>query len=436
MQICVMGLWHLGCVVSVSLSSIGHKVVGFDKSSETVKNLIEGKAPIFEPDLDQMIQDQLEKKTLSFVDKYEEIHQEIRVLWVTYDTPVDENDVADTDFVISEVVDILPSIPKNTVIVISSQLPVGSVAQIQSISDKNFPEKGLKIACIPENLRLGVALDIFLNPDRVIIGCDDLKTKAILAELFEPLKAKLIWMSTKSAEMTKHAINSFLATSISFANEIAAICEFVGADAFDVVAGLKTDQRIGPKAYLSPGGAFDGGTLARDIDYLIKISKGEVDTKQLLATKVSNDLHKMWVKKKLENIYKSLSGLKVSVWGLTYKPNTNTLRRSTAVELCSWLLSKGVSLSVYDPVIKDLPALWHDQVSLKTYGDSLIDIDVLIVMTPWPIFKDHAKAFSVNQNKRLLVLDPNSFIRNILEKKSFRVLSVGRTEVDTKNETS
>ena len=161
----------------------------------------------------------------------------------------------------------------NTTVVISSQLPVGSVRQLEDFTKEHRPKLNINFASVPENLRLGDAFNVFLNPDRVVVGCRNDETKSIIRKMFAPITDNILNVGTESAEMIKHSINSFLAMSVVFANEIAAVCEHVGADGQEVVSGLKTDQRIGNKAYLSPGPAFSGGTLARDINYLNAISR-------------------------------------------------------------------------------------------------------------------------------------------------------------------
>jgi UDPglucose 6-dehydrogenase len=210
------------------------------------------------------------------------------------------------------------------VVLVSSQLPVGSVRRLEQAWAPVAGGRRVTFACSPENLRLGKAIEVFTKPDRVIAGVRDEWTKSRIAALFAPITDRIEWMSVESAEMTKHAINAFLATSVTFINELATLCESVGADAKQVERGLKTEQRIGPGAYLSPGGAIGGGTLARDVMFLRGIGESAHRKTPLLDGLVaSNATHREWARRRLITEIGSLDGATVAVWGLTYKPGTD-----------------------------------------------------------------------------------------------------------------
>src|SRR3990172_8802362 len=301
MKVCVQGLWHLGSVTAGCLASVGHEVVGLDFDEEVIRGLRAGKPPILEPGLEDMIGAGLSFGRLRFAASIEELPSNIELLCVTYDTPVNEDDVADVDFVVAQVEAVLPYLPNNTTVLVSSQMPVGSIRRFEKITERACPEKALSFAYSPENLRLGKALEVFLKPDRVVVGVRSERDKDRIGRLLQPITGRIEWMSVESAEMTKHAINAFLATSIVFANEIAAICETVGADAKEVERGLKSENRIGPKAYLSPGAAFAGGTLARDIAFLNHVGgRNRLVTPLLSSVRPSNGENKLWVKSKLQ----------------------------------------------------------------------------------------------------------------------------------------
>ena len=356
MKICVQGLWHLGSVTSACLASVGHEVSGLDSDPMTVFNLSQGKAPLFEPGLDDLLELGLSKSKLRFYTDPSQAALDAEVLWVTFDTPVNEDDEADINFVQTQVVEVLPFLANNAIVLVSSQMPVGSIKKLEAFAKKTFPDKHLSFACSPENLRLGKALDVFLRPDRIVVGVRTKSNQRTLQQMLLPITDKLEWMSVESAEMTKHAINAFLAISVTFANEIASICELVGADAKEVERGLKTESRIGSKAYVAPGGPFAGGTLARDITFLGNESKAhELATPLLSSVRLSNDEHKNWTRRNLLKYFGHLSGVAVAIWGLTYKPGTDTLRRSLAVELCDWLIEQGASIKIYDPAVRNMP---------------------------------------------------------------------------------
>ena len=425
MNICVLGMWHLGAVISAGLAKLGHQVIGIDKNAENVKALNQAKLPVFEPGLQTLTETLLKSGSLKFKTPSQSLRESTQVLWVAIDTPVGEDDVADVESVMEEIKPWLWSMPPDSLIISSSQLPVGSIQRLKQFTETEFPEKMLRFASVPENLRLGSALEVFLKPDRIVVGCDDRKTKTQVSEILSSVDTRIIWMSVASAEMTKHAINSFLATSISFANEIATICEHVGADAREVSIGLKSDQRIGERAYLSPGASFSGGTLARDIDFLLGASKTKFHPIQLSATKQSNDAHKNWSKKKLASLYPNLRGRKIMVWGMTYKPFTDTLRRSSSVDLCKWLVAQEAVVTVYDPMVKELPIDWAENLTISRDCAVANEQEVLIIMTPWPEFQEHTFEVEARRHSTLHVIDSTGCLNEEMTPKILKIYRVG-----------
>jgi UDPglucose 6-dehydrogenase len=425
MRVCVQGMWHLGSVTAASLASVGHDVVGLDFDAQRIAALNQGSPPLFEPGLETMVENGLAAKTLRFTTDIDEAVKDIDILWVSYDTPVDDDDNADVEYVFAQIERVLPSLRSGVTVLVSSQMPVGSVRRLERVAAENFPAVQIGFASSPENLRLGKALDVFLKPDRIVVGVRSERDREIIGRLLQPITDRIEWMSVESAEMTKHAINAFLATSVTFANEIASICELVGADAKEVERGLKSEARIGRKAYLSPGGAFAGGTLARDITFLNIVGAEKALTTPLLSSvKLSNDEHKQWVRRKLRAFFPSLAGVKVAIWGLTYKPGTDTLRRSMAVELCDWCLQQGMVVHVHDPVVRELPDQWSDKV--HRFDDPLAaadDVQALIIATEWPIYAD----LSLDRSSAadIMVLDANRFIPRLGTMPGVHYVAVG-----------
>jgi len=432
MRVCVQGLWHLGSVTAACLASVGHQVVGLDSDQAVITSLNEGNAPLFEPDLNPLIAEGIQSGRLRFTSDIATACKNAEVLWVTFDTPVDEDDVADINFVINQVKSALMLLSDSALVLVSSQLPVGSITILENYVKEIAPNKCISFASSPENLRLGKALNVFLHPDRIIVGTRSTEDRKALKKLLLPITEKIEWMSIESAEMTKHAINAFLATSITFANEIAAICELVGADAKEVERGLKSESRIGPKAYLSPGGPFAGGTLARDIEFLGKISQDRQLTTPLLASvRPSNDAHKKWVQRKLLERFPDLGGIRVSIWGLTYKAGTNTLRRSLSVELVDWLLEHGAQVQVYDPAVKELPIGWANRVKkCASAHENLEEIQALVVGTEWPEFKDEARRLPEFAKSNLFIIDANRHLFESLKETAMPYLSVGSRQAN------
>ncbi len=426
MKVCVQGLWHLGSVTAACLASVGHNVVGLDADQKNIYSLNQGKAPIFEPGLDDLLQAEIANERLRFTNVIEDAASDAEVLWVVFDTPVDDEDRADVEFVLNQIKGTLPILADGAIVLVSSQMPVGSIRNLENHVRQSLPHKQFNFACSPENLRLGKALDVFLHPDRIVVGTRTDAVRSKLEKLLFPITDRIEWMSVESAEMTKHAINAFLATSVTFANEIASICESVGADAKEVERGLKTEMRIGPKAYLSPGGPFAGGTLARDIEFLCVASRSEqLVTPLLSSVRASNDEHKNWVRRKLLERFPNLSGVTIAVWGLTYKPGTDTLRRSLAVELCDWLIEQGANVCVHDPVVQDLPVRWSGQVlRLSRALDAVVKADVLVVGTEWPEYRQVAGEL-FNANPNLVVIDANRHLQAMVAPLRLKYVAVG-----------
>lgn len=424
MKVCVQGLWHLGSVTAACLASVGHDVVGLDFDEAAIAGLNQGTAPVLEPGLNESIGNGLRSRKLSFTSSVAEAVRDLEVLWIAYDTPVDDEDNADAEFVFTQIERVLPDLPVSAMIVVSSQMPVGSISRLEKLAETKFKAKKFGFACCPENLRLGKALETFLDPDRIVLGVRPAQGRERLARLLEPVSKRIEWMSVESAEMTKHAVNAFLAASVAFANEIASICEQVGADAKEVERGLKTERRIGRRAYLSPGAAFAGGTLARDVSFLTQVAQATRLASPLLASiKSSNDEHSNWVKRKLQTFFPDLSGVAVAVWGLTYKPGTDTLRRSAAVELCDWLIGKGAGVRVHDPAVKALPEGWAGKVQcFDDPASAVLGAQVLVVATEWPLYRE----FDGNRlHDTLVVLDPNRFLAGMAARKGLRYVAVG-----------
>ena len=427
MKICVQGLWHLGSVISACLASFGHEVIGLDENKIVVDKLNTGTAPLLEPGLNDLLKNSLDKKNLLFTNNPSLALSETELLWVAFDTPVDNNDNADTKYIEKQILKVLPFLNNNVIILVSSQMPVGSIKKLESIALSKFPNKKLHFACSPENLRLGKSLEVFLKPDRIVVGINDTNTKQTLNKLLTPISKKIEWMSVESAEMTKHAINAFLATSVSFINEIASICELVEADAKEVERGLKSDSRIGPKAYLAPGGPIAGGTLTRDISFLeFESKKNNLSSPLISAVLPSNNEHKNWIRRKLQEKFVSLSGISVAIWGLTYKPYTDTLRRSLAVELIDWLISQNAKIFVYDPVVKNLPKQWEGKITYcETSLETLVNAQALVIGTEWPEFNKTSNKISTIAKQNLVIIDPNPHLYITVLKADIRYITVG-----------
>lgn len=428
MRIAVVGLWHLGTVTAACLASVGHKVTAIDPDANVIAGLQVGELPVQEPELAQMVEAQVRSGNLEFSSQLEAVAGS-EVVWIAFDTPVDENDVADVDSVIDQAIKLLPLMSTGAIMLISSQMPVGSVARLEKHYKDLALNNRVRFACAPENLRLGKAIEVFLEPDRVVVGVRSREDKELLESIWKPFTAQIEWMSVESAEMTKHAINAFLATSVAFANEIARICERVGADAIEVERGLKSDLRIGRRAYLHPGAAYGGGTLARDITFLQDVaSSNGVEPALFKGVKTSNDLHQNWLYDHFLRWVGPPRGKTVAVLGLTYKAGTSALRRSKALETCGWLCGEGASVRAYDPAVQvRQPEIPHAVHLAATPEATLDQADVLLVATEWPQFQALLPETLVQRMKSALVIDPAGHLERTLGHDGrIRYHSVGR----------
>jgi len=409
-RIVVTGLWHLGCVTAACLAE-HYDVVGHDHDRRTVDDLSAGIPPLFEPGLADLIAEGIRAKRLTFTTRAADTGV-ADVLWVAFDTPVDDEDRADIEFIAGAISGWFSFLAPRTLVIISSQIPVGFTARMER--EARTGGFDLNFAYLPENLRLGGALDVFRRPDRIVAGVRNDADREKIARLLKPFSENIVWMSVESAEMAKHALNAFLATSITFANEIAAICERVGADFRDVERALRSESRIGPRAYLSAGLGFAGGTLARDVHALTAIAEERnVSADVLQGVLKTNARQQRWASLTLLRELGPLQDKKIAVLGLTYKPGTDTLRRSSVVELCRRVHAEGARIIAFDPAVRELgeAAAFID---LADSAESAMEgADAVVVGTEWPEFLTLSPA-SFGTMRRRLVIDPKRWLEDRL----------------------
>ena len=429
MNLCVAGLWHLGCVTAACMSDLGAYVTGITDDTNTINNLNNGHAPIFEPGLDDLIQKNLSEGKLKFSDDVKNSVVNSDYIWVCYDTPVDENDNADEKFVLDKIFELVNFMNDRQGLLISSQLPAGTAKKIESyIASLN---KKIPVCYSPENLRLGNAIEIFKHPDRIIAGTRTKDDREFFARLLNLIPSEVIWMRTESAEMAKHAINAFLATSVAFINELSQICEDEGADAREVSKALKSESRIGPKAYLSPGGAFAGGTLARDLRYILKKADASNFAAEFFNGVIkSNDRHKNWVYAHTKNVLGEISNKKIFVLGLTYKTGTDTLRRSQSLETIFKFHDSGANVKAYDANVKTIPDDIANIMQISTQPEKdIIESDCIVVFSYNPennALNDKTIINAVLSMKNPVIIDQNGiFFKDFAENPNVKYFSVG-----------
>jgi UDPglucose 6-dehydrogenase len=412
MKVCVYGLWHLGTVTAACLASRGIATVGLAETAEAAAELQAGKAPLFEPGLDALIEKGLNSGGLRFTSDVAAAIASADLVWISFDTPVDDDDVADVGYVLDRVRLTFPYLQDGAVVLVSSQVPVGSTALLEH--DFAAVAKGRKVsfAYSPENLRLGDAIRAFTEPERIVIGIRSDDARKMIEPVFEPFCQTLLWTRVESAEMIKHALNSYLATCVTFTNEIASICESVAADMSEVEVALRLDPRVGKKAYVRAGSAFGGGTLARDVQFLKAIAREhEARVPVLTAVLESNDHHKGWVVRHLRRQLGALTGKRIGVLGLAYKAGTDAIRRSVAIEVIQELIAAGADVTVFDPKVSTLPEPLNSALSIAGGVDAVFaDSEAVVLATEWPEFRNLDFVRLIPGMKRAMLIDQNAFV--------------------------
>lgn len=399
-------------MTAACVATEGHRVVAYDEDASVVEGLRNGVLPVDEPGLAELVQQGLAAETLVLTNSMEVALEGADLVWIAYDTPVDEEDRADVAFVLERARALVAAAGPDAVILISSQLPVGTTRLLEA--------PGRTVAYSPENLRLGAAIAAFTEPDRIVVGIPADGDRARIEELLGAFSDRIEWMGVESAELVKHGVNAFLALSVTFANELAGIAERVRADAAEVERGLKTERRIGARAYLRPGGAFAGGTLARDVEYLTQIGEREgVPTQLLGAVRASNEEHKRWAARKIASLLGDeddrLDGKVIGIWGLVYKQGTDTLRRSSSVELCRDLAGAGAVVKAHDSAVRRVPDDLSGLFALCTSPlEAAKDASAVVVQTDWPSYRDVEPERLVAAMRSALVVDPGGFLADTL----------------------
>jgi UDPglucose 6-dehydrogenase len=424
-KVCVYGLWHLGVVYAACLARQGVDVVGLDPDAQRVADLRLGRPPVAEPGLPDLIAAGLGSGKLTFTDSPGTALETADTLWVTFDTPIDDEDTADVEWVRRQLARARDSVKPGTMIVISSQVPVGFASALRS--DWATQDPTLTFVSAPENLRLGRAIESFQSQARVVIGVSPDVDRQRVESLFRPICERIVWMSLESAEMTKHSLNAFLAMSVAYTNEVARICERVGADAAEVEQGLRSDPRIGAGAYVKAGAAIAGGTLARDVRYLAELAeRSELTCPIVHGIQESHRVHLAWSRHQLADLLSNIAAPHVALLGLTYKVGTDTLRRSSALELAVWLKSTGATVAAYDPAIREPP----NGVPWLRLGSGTEDVlrgaDAAVVATPWPVFAGVDGDQLVRTMRRPQVVDEAGFLPHLAADVRIHYLRVGR----------
>ncbi len=412
MHIWIVGSWHQASVLSACFADMGHDVTGVSGTPAEASELNLGRAPVHEPGLDELLKKGLNVHRLRFTTWADLRADQPDFVFLAIDTPVGAKDRSDLSPITEAVNALANRVPGKYVLCVTSQVPVGTCASIRAVINAGRAEPAIPVVYVPEFLRLGSALETFRQADRFVIGADDPGVARRVASLYEPLKRPIYSTTVVSAEMAKHASNAFLATSISFINEISNLCEETGADVTEVTRILKMDRRIGPHAFLDAGLGYAGGTLGREVQALRELGKRKhVETDLMNSVDIVNSRRVTRTMQRLKSAQASLNGLKIAVWGLTYKPGTSTLRRSAALELIDLLRADGAVVAAFDPLARLGELVEKPPFELSGQPlDAAEDASALLLMGSWPWLLTLDFRLVAERMKRPLMLDTGNMM--------------------------
>ncbi len=431
MNICVIGTGYVGLVAGACLAEMGNNVICIDNNKEKLENLKKGVIPIYEPTLEELIKSNVLENRLTFSEDLKSAVESSLICFIAVGTPQDENGSANLKYVYQVAEEIGKSINEYKIIADKSTVPVGTAEKITEIIKKQTNHK-FDVVSNPEFLKQGNAVEDFLKPDRVIIGSDSERATAVMQELYAPFLRTgnpVITMDVKSAEMTKYASNSFLALKISYANEIANICEKIGANAEMVRKGMCSDKRIGSQ-FLFAGLGYGGSCFPKDVKALIKTANENGYNPELLKTvdDINQRQRLLFVEKITNHFGKDLSGKTFAVWGLAFKPKTDDMREAPSITIINELLKKGAKIQAYDPKAMQTAKLYFaDKITYANSSyDALKDADVLLLLTEWNEFR-HPDFDKVKETlKTPIIFDGrNQYNKKTLNEKGFIYFGIG-----------
>jgi len=392
MKIAVIGSGYVGLVAGACLAENGNEVICVDKDASKVRALQRGRIPIYEPGLEEMVRRNRAEKRLTFTTDLPKGIRASQIVFIAVGTPTGEDGSADLSHVLEVARQIGKAMNGYKVIVDKSTVPVGTSERVREVIKKET-QHPFSVVSNPEFLKQGAAIEDFMKPDRVVIGAEDQRAGQIMTELYSPFTrtgAPIMMMDCASAELCKYAANAMLATRISFMNEVANVCEVVGADVDQVRRAVASDRRIGP-AFLFPGVGYGGSCFPKDVKAMVKFASAKnYDFEILRAVENVNDRQKIRLLSKMKQHFGSLKGKRIAVWGLAFKPKTDDMREAPAVPLISALLDAGASVAAYDPeAMKVARTLFGTRVDFKDKSyEALSGADGLAIVTEWNEFRE------------------------------------------------
>jgi UDPglucose 6-dehydrogenase len=436
MNIAVVGTGYVGLVTGTCFAETGNNVICVDNNIKKVESLKAGKVPIFEPGLDVLFERNTNEGRLHFTTDLKSAVAASQIIFLALPTPPGEDGSADLSYIMGVADQLGDLISEYKVVVDKSTVPVGTAEKVAAIMAKKLPKKMFDVVSNPEFLREGVAVDDFLKPDRVVIGTKSEKARKVMKQLYEPFVRQgnpIYFMDERSAEMTKYAANSYLATRISFMNEIANLCEKTGANVDMVRIGMGSDLRIG-KRFLFPGIGYGGSCFPKDVQALAKTASDHTyDFKILKAVMKVNTIQKGVLTKKIKKYFKGeLAGKTIAVWGLAFKPNTDDIREAPALTIIDELLALGAKVVAFDPEAMDNVRIeYGDRIQFaKGMYAALENADVLAIMTEWSEFRNPDFEKMATMLKEKVIFDGrNLYDLDMLKAQGFHYQSIGRPKL-------
>ena len=436
MNIAIVGTGYVGLVSGTCFAEMGVNVTCVDVNEEKIRSLQEGKVPIYEPGLDEMVLRNQREGRLHFTTDLTSCLDDVEVVFSAVGTPPDEDGSADLQYVLEVARTVGRNMNKYLVLVTKSTVPVGTAKKVKAAIQEELDKRGVDIpfdvASNPEFLKEGAAIKDFMSPDRVVVGVESDRAKELMTRLYRPFllnNFRVIFTDIPSAEMIKYAANSMLATRISFMNDIANLCELVGADVNMVRKGIGSDTRIGSK-FLYPGCGYGGSCFPKDVKALIKTAeKAGYEMRVLKAVEDVNAFQKSILFEKLKKHYPSLAGKTIALWGLAFKPETDDMREATSLVMIDLLTKAGATVKVYDPVaMEECKRRVGDKVLYaQDMYDAIIDADALLLLTEWKQFRLPSWKVLLRVMKAPLILDGrNIYDAQELEEMGFTYECIGK----------
>jgi UDPglucose 6-dehydrogenase len=435
MKISVIGTGYVGLVTGTCFAETGNHVTCIDIDSDKIENLKNGKIPIYEPGLDVLFKRNKRENRLAFSTDLEDGVKDAKVIFLALPTPPNEDGSADLQYVLQVAADLGMLIHQYTIVVNKSTVPVGTTEKIRNTIKKKTKTE-FDVVSNPEFLREGVAVEDFMKPDRVVIGSSSEMACEIMKELYAPLVRQgnpILFMDERSAEMTKYAANSFLATKITFMNEIANLCELLGADVDMVRRGIGTDNRIG-KRFLFAGIGYGGSCFPKDVQALANTAEGvDYNFKILNSVMEVNESQKIKLTKKMREYFNDdLKGKTIAVWGLAFKPYTDDIREAPSLANIRELTKAGANIRAYDPEAGgNVEKLVLDHLTIcDDEYEALKDADALLLVTEWPVFRTpEFERMGMLMKKKIIFDGRNLYDLDTMRKYGFNYISIGRKEV-------